>query len=361
MKKILAAGIGIGLIVLTGVAGAGVVTSLPGGTVVPFPGVDYIGPGPQVFDGIQWTSTNSDTYGGSAFGYTGFYGFGSNGTWEGVLGPMTGLNSALGVASVIDTMTFEFSTPVSGVGGFMNYDPNYGSPVISVYDSGHNLIESHTLNFSTNSAPNQGFFYGFLEGSAVIKYFTLSNSFISIVNLTITTETTETATPSVPKYSCLGFENPMGHGPVTVKKDRVLPLKAQLIDQYGDMIIDTDIASPPVIQVTGMDSGGSNADLTHQELFAGKGTGKKQFVFTADGKWQFNLKTKNYSKPGTYTISILSGNSSEYVIEPSCSAVIVIDKRKEREEPESHHCAGGEEDHRFESGHNDRNFHFRDR
>jgi hypothetical protein len=324
MKKILAAGIGIGLIVLTGVAGAGVVTSLPGGTVVPMPGVNYFGPGPRVFDGIQWTSTNSVTYGGSLFGYVSVYGFGSNGYWSGLLGPMAGLNSASGVASVIDMMTFEFPVPVSGVGGFMNYDPFYGNPVISVYDSGHNLIESHTLNFSTSSyPPNQGFFYGFLEGSAVIKYFTLSNSFIGLANLTVTT--TATTTASVPKYSCLGFENPMGQGPVTVKNNRVLPLKVQLIDQYEALIIDTDVASPPVLQVTGKDSGGSNVDLTNQGLFAGQGTETKQFVFSYDGKWQFNLMTKNYSNPGTYTISILTGDSSEYVIEPSCTAIFMIE------------------------------------
>ncbi len=109
MKKILITGIGISLIVLTGVAGAGVVTSLPGGTVVPMPGINYFGPGPQVFgppvlDGIQWTSTNFDP--GSVFGYTGSYGFESNGTWDGVLGPMAGLNSPLGDPPVIDTMTF---------------------------------------------------------------------------------------------------------------------------------------------------------------------------------------------------------------------------------------------------------------
>lgn len=325
MKKILAAGIGIGLIVLAGLAGAGVVTSLPGGTVVPMPGIYYFGPGPQVFDGIQgtsiqWTSTNSATYGGSLFGYVGIYGFESNGYWSSLLGPMAGLNSALGVASVIDTMTFEFSVPVSGVGGFMNYDPSHGNPVIAVYDSGHNLIESHTLNFSTSSyPPNQGFFYGFLESSAVIKYFTLSNSFIGIANLTVTT------TAPVPKYSCLGFENPMGQGPVTGKNNRVLPLKVQLIDQYGALIIDTDVASPPVLQVTGKDSGGSNADLTNQGLVAGQGTEKKQFVFSYDGKWQFNLMTKNYTTPGTYTISILTGDSSEYAIEPSCTATFMIE------------------------------------
>ena len=321
MKKFLITGIGISIIVLAAVAGAEVVTSLPGGTVVPIPGDDYYGPGPQVFGGIQWTSSNPDTSmsGASLFGYTELYGFGSNGTWTGALGPMAGLNSALGVVSVIHTMTFEFSTPVSGVGGFMNYVPGYGNPVISVYDSGHNLIESHTLNFSTNGALNAGFFYGFLEGSPVIRYFTLSNSYIGIVNLTVTT------TASVPKYSCLGFENPMGQDPVTVKKNRVLPLKAQLIDQYGDMIIDTDIASPPVLQVMGRDSGGSNIDLTNQGLFAGQGTETKQFDFTVEGKWNFNLMTKNYSNPGTYTISILTGDSSEYVIEPSCRAIFVIE------------------------------------
>jgi hypothetical protein len=82
------------------------------------------------------------------------------------------------------TMTFAFSTPVSAVGGFLNYAPGFGSaPVIAAYDSGLNLIESYTLNFSTGGGTNTGFFYG-LQESTPISYFTLTGSYIGITDLT---------------------------------------------------------------------------------------------------------------------------------------------------------------------------------
>ena len=185
MKNVLAVVFGAFLLVFAGVANAVLVTSLPEGTVVSIPNLGSWGTGPQTFDGIVWTSTNSEHNYGSVFGSTTSYGFGSNGTWYSPFGPYVGLNSPS------DTMTFTFTTPVSGVGGFMNYAPNsnYGIPVISAYDSSNNLIESYTLNWNFNNygASNSGFFYGFSEDSATIKYFTLSNSFIAITNLTTTT------------------------------------------------------------------------------------------------------------------------------------------------------------------------------
>ena len=126
-----------------------------------------------------------------------------------------------------------------------------------------------------------------------------------------------------PTYSCSGFDPPMASGPVTVKKNRVLPLKAELLDGGGNAITDLDVASPPVIQVlfdSGM--GGDPVDVTDQALPAGQGTEGNQFVFS-DGKWHFNLKTKNYTAVGTYTISMVSGDDSEYTVD-SCVAEFVI-------------------------------------
>jgi hypothetical protein len=66
-------------------------TSLPSGTVIAMPSVNYFGQGPQtVVPGITWSSTSSS----STFGFTGSYGFGENGPWDGTLGPMPGLNSS---------------------------------------------------------------------------------------------------------------------------------------------------------------------------------------------------------------------------------------------------------------------------
>ncbi len=98
---------------------------------------------------------------------------------------MAGLNDSLLTAGVRDTMTFAFSTPLSAVGGFLNYAPGYGTPEIAVYNSSHTLIESYVLTFLTGGGNNSGFFFGFQEPTADISYFTLTDAYIGITNLTI--------------------------------------------------------------------------------------------------------------------------------------------------------------------------------
>ena len=168
------------------------VSSLPGGTVIPIPGVNFYDNGPHSFGpGITWSSTGSD----SIFGYTFGYGYLNNGYWNGNLGPMAGLNHGPG------TMTFAFSTPLKGVGGFINYAQGYTTApsTIAVYDANMNQIESETLTFITDGSDNSGEFHGFLETSPEISYFTLSNNVIGITTLTTTT-TNGGEVPSVPEF-----------------------------------------------------------------------------------------------------------------------------------------------------------------
>jgi hypothetical protein len=125
-------------------------------------------------------------------------------------------------------------------------------------------------------------------------------------------------------YSCSGFEPPMDKEAVKVKKNRVLPLKAELLDVDGYPVTDADITAAPVIQVI-FDSGTAPAeDVSNDALSAGQGTEGNQFEFS-DGTWQFNLKTKNYVAPGTYTVTMVSGDENEYVIDPTCTAGFVIE------------------------------------
>lgn len=190
MKK-LAASIFLAFLVMVASAGASLVTSIPGGVVVNMPAVNYFGVGPQVFGpGITWTSTNASSNGGSVFGNAGGYDFGSNGYWTGALGPMAGLNSDSDFyPGVVDTMTFTFASPVSSVGGFLNYyynsDPNStANPMIAVYDTKHQMIESYDLTFQTTGGTDVYAFYGFQEPSSTIKYFSLTDSFVGITHLT---------------------------------------------------------------------------------------------------------------------------------------------------------------------------------
>jgi hypothetical protein len=181
-------------------AGASVITSLPGGTVIPMPAIPCssptyacFGPGPWTFGpGITWSSTNAFNGGGSVFGYTGAYDFGTNGLWTGALGPMAGLNSAADYFGSPDTMTFALPTPAFAIGGFLNYVPGFSTPTtIAVYDSSCDPrvsvctpIESYTLTFSTNGGNDTGAFYGFMESTKTISYFTLTDNYVGITGLT---------------------------------------------------------------------------------------------------------------------------------------------------------------------------------
>ena len=135
------------------------------------------------------------------------------------------------------------------------------------------------------------------------------------------------ATPvvSVPVFGCQGFEPPLDEGPVTVKKNRVLPLKARLADADGLLVTSADITALPVISVFFDDNiAPSPIDVTTDALSAGQGTDGNQFTFDGS-KWAFNLKTKNYTASGTYTITMVSGDSAEYVVSPTCMATFVIE------------------------------------
>jgi len=166
-------------------AGATVVFSLPSSAYIQIPSADYFGPGPQSYDGYTWSSTNAANQGGSVFGYNGAYGFLDNGYWTGALGPMVGLNDSFDNWGATDTMTFAFSTPVSIIGGFMNYVPHGSTPTtIAAYDSSMNLIESYNLTFLTGNGADQGQTLGFQEATADISYFTMTGNYIGIVSVT---------------------------------------------------------------------------------------------------------------------------------------------------------------------------------
>lgn len=128
----------------------------------------------------------------------------------------------------------------------------------------------------------------------------------------------------IPLYSCSGFEAPCNSGPIKVKKNRVIPLKAQLFDSNGQLITPTDISDPPVVQVIYQSGTSPATDMTSEALAAGQGTVGNQFVFH-DGKWQFNLETKNYTAKGTYTVRIESGDATAYGISPTCIMIFVIE------------------------------------
>ena len=182
--------LGFGLVVAASAllavsAQASVITSLPGGTAIVIPPDNLFTAGPVAGSGYTFTSSTAS----SVYGWTNGYGLDANGNWNGGLGfPFIGLNTFEGF------MRITFDAPVTSVLAFVNYADGglgsylFGTPSISVYDSSDNLIEDFTLLFATAN-DNEGFDFGFTEGSAIIKSIQFRNAFIVAANLRIDGQT----------------------------------------------------------------------------------------------------------------------------------------------------------------------------
>lgn len=207
---------------------------------------------------------------------------------------LSGLVSLLGVTATI-------SSPASRlVQGYAESLPGCTVPVITIRDFSAHPTLGNDDTFAiqgcsgpSNSAPSLG---SFLVRPAVM----------------------------VPGYSCLGFANPLDDGPVTVKNNRAIPFKATLLDPDGFEINDTNIPEVPVLQVLFSDGTSAATDVTSESLPAGNSTEGNQFEYR-DGHWQFNLLTRNFSAPGTYSVSLESGDSTQYVVDPLCLGTFVIE------------------------------------
>lgn len=127
-----------------------------------------------------------------------------------------------------------------------------------------------------------------------------------------------------PTFSCEGFQAPVHDKVVKVKKNRTIPFKAQLFDDTDQAIDNFFVVSSPIVQVLFDDGITSAVDVTVDALAVGAGTVGNQFEFV-DGAWQYNLKTSGYSAIGTYTVSMQSGDNSEYIVSPICVGQFVIE------------------------------------
>jgi hypothetical protein len=192
-------------VALASAAQAMVVTSFSGGTLLPMPEVNLFGAGPEVFGDVTFSSTNAGNQGGAVFGYTGGYGFGSNGFWGDTIGPMAGVNASFDNFGVVDSMTFTFGTAVNAVGGFINYLPGGSTPTtLAIFDVNDVLIEETTLSFLTDGSDDSGQFIGFISATP-IKSFTLTDNYVSLVNLRVDFEANAVPAPAALALFGLGL------------------------------------------------------------------------------------------------------------------------------------------------------------
>ena len=138
--------------------------------------------------------------------------------------------------------------------------------------------------------------------------------------------TRRTSIVAAPSLSCVGLDVSLFEAPldtdVTVKKaNRVLPLRMELIFDGEFAISSDDLASPPVLQVSYVGSATNTVDLADLDT-AGKGDDGNMFAFNGS-KWAFNMKTKGLAS-GVYSISAVSGDATEYVIDPTCEVSLTV-------------------------------------
>jgi hypothetical protein len=58
-------------------------------------------------------------------------------------------------------------------------------------------------------------------------------------------------------------------------------------------------------------------------MSVGRGGDTNEFVFLL-GKWRYYLRVRNYSAPGTYTMTMISGDEADYRVDPTCEAQFVV-------------------------------------
>ena len=125
------------------------------------------------------------------------------------------------------------------------------------------------------------------------------------------------------QLSCNGYSSPLDREIIVKGKGRVLPFKADLVDEVGAVITGTDLTAPPVIDIN-FNSESQEEGLLEPDLSAGPGTAGNEFEFV-DGVWQFNLRVKECcTASGQYTITMTSGEATEYAIAPTCTGTFQI-------------------------------------
>ena len=129
----------------------------------------------------------------------------------------------------------------------------------------------------------------------------------------------------IPHYACAGFDD-IADTPLKVTRPRTIPLRAELLDR-GLPVAGDGLAAAPVIQIAFASGAPAEppADVTDLVPPPDRAFVGNQFLYKeASARWFHGLQTIKMSPPGTYTITMVSGDDREYVIDPPCAASYVI-------------------------------------
>jgi hypothetical protein len=196
--------------------------------------------------------------------------------------------------------------------GIFCFSPGFGQGILEVLFSGPNPTTPGTYNLLSA--------YG---GPGDIQTFDSSNNPTGVSN-PILSFTIALAPPPIPKYSCAGFQDPFDQAlSLKQKVQRAIPLKIQLLDSNGNAMTDSMIPAPVVnISYTAKDSVAVD-DTADLDAVGHSSVGNLFSYDPTTLTWQFNLSSSPFTALGTYTVTVNSGDASQYLVSPTCTGTFV--------------------------------------
>ena len=121
-------------------------------------------------------------------------------------------------------------------------------------------------------------------------------------------------------------------GPVSVTGEGVLLLRAELLDENVTPVTG-GLAAPPVLETafSHKQPVDPSTDVTGSLLPPGLlddfpvARGNQFFFHAGMGRWVQGLPTEQFIAPGTYRVTMVSGDKDEYVFDPACEATYVVE------------------------------------
>ncbi len=153
----------------------------------------------------------------------------------------------------------------------------------------------------------------------------------------------EPPTDDVASFSCDGFYEPHDWLSDEVRNSRFgrlarilsrrLPIKlfsARLEDHHGVAVAEQDLNAAPVLQVLHTPPGSDEThDITRKAVRR-----SSEFVYRDDhGLWVKLVRRSALRKPGTYVLTMESGDPAEYALEATCVEWIVREPREKKKRP----------------------------
>ncbi len=121
------------------------------------------------------------------------------------------------------------------------------------------------------------------------------------------------------EFACVGFQPPLASGQLRLRGNRSVPLKATLLNEFGEEVAFEDVIAPPRVKILFTENpGGPTIDVSSLASPSGQGSPAGEFSFAEH--WHYNLSSRNLGASGIYTVSMVSGDPTEYEVVPTCRA-----------------------------------------